>query len=211
MFVQLNCAASVDGKLATRERRQVRISGDEDMERVHGLRARFDAIAVGSGTVLADDPRLTSKSGDDPVRVLVDSRCRTPPGAEALRRGDSQVLVAASGGAPVERVEALEDAGAEVLEVGEGEVDLGLLLEELGSRGIGSLLVEGGGELNFGFFEAGLVDRVSVFTGGRVFGGSDAPTVADGEGFVEADAPSLELMSSEVLGGGVLSEWRVLS
>lgn len=209
VFVQINCAASVDGKISTRERRQVRISSDEDMERVHGLRASFDGIAVGVGTVLADDPKLTSKTGRDPVRVVVDSRCRIPVDAEVLRAGDGPVIVAASKDAPAERVRGLKEAGAEVLRVGEGQTDLELLMGELSARGVESLLVEGGGGLNWGFFEAGLVHRVSVFTGGFVFGGTEAPTVVDGEGFPEEEAPELELVSAEDLGGGVLAEWRV--
>lgn len=209
VFVQLNCAASVDGKLATRERRQVRISSEEDLERVHRLRDRFDGIAVGIGTVMADDPKLTAKGGDDPVRVVVDSRCRTPVDAEVLRRGDSPVVIGASEAAPRESVEALEDAGADVVRAGGDRTDLAALLDALAERGVESLLVEGGGELNFGFFEAGLVDRVTLFTGGCVFGGSSSPTVVDGEGFGEEEAPSLKLEEAEVLGGGVLSGWSV--
>lgn len=210
VFVKINCAATVDGKLATFERAQVRISSDEDMERVHGLRSRFDAIAVGIGTVLADDPKLTSKTGRDPLRVIVDSKARTPVDAEALNSGGPGVIVAASGGARSERVEALEAAGAEVLRAGHGTTDLKLLLDALREREVSSLLVEGGGELNWGFLEEGLVDVMTVFTGGMVFGGSTAPTVVDGPGFAEGDGSKLELVSTKVLGGGVLSEWRVL-
>lgn len=209
VFVQLNCAASVDGKLATRERRQVRISSDEDMERVHRLRHRFDSIAVGIGTVLADDPKLTAKGGEDPVRVVVDSRCRTPVDAELFRRGDSPVVIGASEAAPRDRVEALEGAGADVVRVGEDRTDLAALLDALAERGVSDLLVEGGGELNFGFFEAGLVDRVTLFTGGFVFGGASAPTVVDGDGFDEGEAPRLALEGVEEMGDGVLSGWSV--
>lgn len=210
IFVQINCAASVDGKLATKRRRQVRISSDEDMTRVHILRSRFDAICVGIGTVLADDPKLTARVGSDPVRVVMDSEARTPPDAELFLHGDSPVIIAASNAADWGRVEALEDAGAEVLRLGQKRPDPAMLIDALRDRGIASLLIEGGGTVNWGFFEADLVDRVSVFTGGQIFGGASAPTVIDGEGFEEEEAPELKLENICVLGGGVLTEWSVL-
>ncbi|WP_248896249.1 2,5-diamino-6-(ribosylamino)-4(3H)-pyrimidinone 5'-phosphate reductase [Haloplanus halobius] len=219
MEVVVNAATSVDGKLSTRERRQVRISGDEDFDRVDRLRAAADAVLVGVGTVLADDPHLGVKSesrrverlrnGRDanPARVVADSRGRTPLDATVLDDGaDTCVLV--SEAAPEERRDALRDAGATVIVAGAERVDLAAAFAALEREGVDRLLAEGGGELIYSLFAAGLVDELSVFVGSLVIGGRDAPTLADGEGFVE-DFPSLELVAVDRLDDGVVLQYRV--
>ena len=217
MHVRVNAAVSVDGKLSSRRREQVTISGDDDFDRVDELRAASDAVMVGVGTVLADDPSLTVKDADrreqrtaggdpaNPARVVADSRIRTPPEAAVLDdRADSYLLV--SEAAPTEFVTQMEETGATVLIAGEDRVDLGGALAELETAGIERLFVEGGGELIFSLFEADLVDRLSVFVGSFVIGGRDAPTLADGDGFVET-FPPLELDGVERLDNGVLLEY----
>jgi len=221
MEVVVNAATSVDGKLSTRERRQVRISGEEDFDRVDRLRAAADAVLVGVGTVLADDPHLGVKSEDrrvqrlrngraaNPARVVADSRARTPPDATLLN-DDAETFLLVSQAAPAERLAPLREAGATVIEAGEDRVDLPTALDAVEAAGVDRLLVEGGGEVIFSLFEAGLVDECSVFVGSLVVGGREAPTLADGEGFVE-DFPALELVGVDRLDDGVVLEYRVES
>jgi 2,5-diamino-6-(ribosylamino)-4(3H)-pyrimidinone 5'-phosphate reductase len=222
MEVVVNAATSVDGKLSTRERRQVRISGEADFARVDRLRASADAILVGVGTVLADDPSLVRHDREHrrelrergavrdgpPVRVVADSRARTSVDA-AILDGDPPTHVFVSEAAPAERREALVAAGATVHVTGEERVDLASMCETLDAGGANRLMVEGGGELIFSLFEAELVDRLSVFVGPVVIGGRDAPTLADGAGFVDG-FPELRLDGVERLDGGVLLEWDVV-
>jgi 2,5-diamino-6-(ribosylamino)-4(3H)-pyrimidinone 5'-phosphate reductase len=208
MHVTVNAATSVDGKLASRERTQLAISGPADFDRVDRLRADRDAIMVGVGTVLADDPSLTlseGTAGEDPVRVVADSRARTPPEAQVFE-GSTETIVAVAETAPTERVAALEDAGASIVAAGGDRVDLEAAIDALSDRGLDSLLVEGGGEVIFSLFEVGLVDELSVFVGSILVGGRDAPTLADGPGFT-ADYPDLVLRSVEKLDDGVLLEY----
>lgn len=218
MDVSVNVAASADGKLSSRRREQIKISGEADFERVDRRRAEADAIAVGVGTVLADDPSLvrhderhrqtTRESSAPPARVVFDSTARTPTDAAVLA-GEPTTHVLASEAAPEPRRDALRAAGAELVVAGETRVDLSAGLSMLEARGIERLFVEGGGEVIFSLFEAGLVDELTVYVGNLVIGGRDAPTLADGEGFV-SEFPELELDTVERLDSGVLLEWTVL-
>jgi 2,5-diamino-6-(ribosylamino)-4(3H)-pyrimidinone 5'-phosphate reductase len=219
MEVVVNAATSVDGKLSTRERRQVRISGDADFDRVDRLRAAADAVLVGVGTVLADDPHLGVKSEErrverlrngrpaNPARVVADSRARTPPDATLLD-DDADTYLLVSAAAPTDRLDRLRDAGATVIETAGERVDLAAAADALDAEGIDRVLAEGGGELIFSLFEAGLVDELSVFVGSLVVGGRDAPTLADGEGFVD-EFPALDLVGVDRLDDGVVLRYRV--
>ena len=214
MRVVVNAAMSTDGKLATRRREQLAISGPADFGRVDALRAEVDAVLVGIGTVLADDPSLTVDDPDrlsfrestgrhrQPARVVADSRARTPLDARLLDDA-ARSIVLVSAAAPDERVAALEDAGAAVVRAGDERVDFAAALDALGERGIETVLAEGGGEVIFSLFEADLVDELSVYVAPFVIGGRDAPTLADGEGFVEG-FPQLSLREVERVDEGVL-------
>lgn len=214
MDVVVNAAISADGKLSSRERTQIEISGEEDFARVDQLRAESDAVMVGVGTVLADDPSLTIDSerlqterqerGEtpNPARVVADSRIRTPPDSTVLGE-DADTFLLVSEAAPPDFVDQMETAGATVIEAGENRVDLSAAFDRLESHGIEQLMVEGGGEIIFSLFEAELVDRLSLFVGSLIIGGRDAPTLADGDGFV-SEFPSLELTDVERLDGGVV-------
>lgn len=217
MHVRVNAAVSADGKLSTRRREQLHISGDEDFARVARLRAASDAVLVGVGTVLADEPSLLShdeahrrevgKTGR-PARVVADSLARTPVDAAVLG-GDATTYLLVSDDARDDRLADLADAGAEIVHAGHERVDLPDALTSLEANGIADLLVEGGGEVIFSLFEAGLVDELSTFVGPTILGGRDAPTLVDGEGFVD-EFPELALRAVEEVDGGVLLEWDVL-
>lgn len=221
MHVRVNAAVSADGKLSTRRREQVPISGPEDFARVDELRAEADAVLVGVGTVLADDPHLTVERPDlrearrerdepeHPARVIADSRARTPAEARILDDA-ARTFVLVSDAAPTERRRALSAAGAELIGAGEDRVDLPAAFAALEERGVEDLMIEGGGELLFSCFEAGLVDECSVFVGEVIIGGRDAPTLTDGEGFVDPGSfVSLSLSDVRRLDDGVLLEWDV--
>jgi 2,5-diamino-6-(ribosylamino)-4(3H)-pyrimidinone 5'-phosphate reductase len=218
MHVAVNAAVSADGKLSSRRRDRIAISGEADFARVDRRRAAADAVAVGVGTVLSDDPSLTrfdephraDVHGPDaapPARVVVDSRCRTPPGAAVLR-GDPATYVLTSEAASAADRDALTAAGATLVTAGAERVDLTAAFEALAADGVDHVMVEGGGELIFSLFEAGLVDELSTYVGNLVIGGRDAPTLADGEGFIE-EFPALSLDSVERVDDGVLLEWTV--
>ncbi|MFB6105726.1 MAG: 2,5-diamino-6-(ribosylamino)-4(3H)-pyrimidinone 5'-phosphate reductase [Halobacteriaceae archaeon] len=218
MRVVANAAVSVDGKLSTRRREQLRISGPDDFDRVDALRADCDAVLVGVGTVLADDPSLTVDDPDrlagreargdtpQPARVVADSRGRTPPDARVLDDAATTYLLV-SEAAPADRLDALADR-ATVLTAGADRVALGAAFEDLAAAGVDRLLVEGGGELLASLFADGLVDELSVFVGSLVVGGRDAPTLVDGDGFVES-FPRLDLASVRRLDDGVLLTYDV--
>lgn len=219
-FIFINSAMSADGKLSTKERKQVKISGKLDFERVDELRAYADAIMVGIGTVLADDPSLTIKSperkaarkasgkSENPVRIVVDSAARTPLNADIFKKGEGLRIIAVSNSAPEERIKTLEEK-ARVMKTGADKVDLTELAAKLKEMGINTLMVEGGATLNWGMLSAGLVDEIYTFVGNLIIGGKTAPTFTDGEGFTEAELPGLELLSAEKIEEGVLLKWKV--
>ncbi len=215
-FVFINSAMSADGKISSKERRQVRISGKCDLARVDLLRAESDAIMVGVGTVRADDPKLRVKSeglrlerracgrADTPLRIVADSRAKTPLTARVLGPG---CIIATSGFAPQERLEMLSRR-SEVLICGQERVDLEGLLSRLYERGVRKLMVEGGATLNWSLIKMGLVDEIYVYVGASIIGGATAPTLVDGDGFV-AGFSRLYLQDVERLDDGLLIRWSV--
>ena len=198
-FIHVNCAMSADGKIAGSNRKQVRISSDEDKQRVKNLRRQYDAILVGVGTVLADDPHLTVKGAtyeENPIRIVIDPHGRTPH--EALVVNDAAPTIILTD----DYCEKTWD-NADVLRCGT-PLDLELAMDALAKAGIESILVEGGGETIASFFRKGMVDRYTVFVGSMIIGGRISPTPVDGDGWIAEGGIGLELKNSEVLGNGVL-------
>lgn len=216
-FVFINSAMSLDGKISNENREQVRISTPEDFEVVDRLRAESDAIMVGIGTVLSDDPKLTIKSeqlrkkrleagrSENPLRVVVDSRARIPLDAQILNQM-AETLVAVSEAADRKKLDELEKK-ARVFVSGKSRVDLTALMEHLYSIGVRRLMVEGGSELNYSLVRLGLVDEIRVFYSGIIIGGKLSPTLVSGRSF-EAPIPA-KLKSVEVLGNGVAVVWEI--
>jgi len=220
-YVVVNIAMSADGKISTRDRRQVRISGAQDFTRVDRLKAGCDAVMVGIGTVLADDPSLTVKSeeclhyrrkqgwDDHPLRVVVDSSGATPADASILHTGMGKRVVAVSKRADPIKISVLEKK-ATVLVAGKDEVDLVVLMDELGNLGVHRIMVEGGGTLIAGLMKAGLVNEIYTFIGNIIIGGKDAPTITDGDGFIkESEFTRLTLLEARRIDNGILLHWKV--
>jgi diaminohydroxyphosphoribosylaminopyrimidine deaminase / 5-amino-6-(5-phosphoribosylamino)uracil reductase len=186
--VTLKAAMTLDGRIATRTGESRWITGDAARADVHQRRDRVDAILVGSGTVLADDPLLNVRDvrgGRDPVRVILDGRLRTPARAKMLHSGSAaKTIVVTTRDAPARRVLALEAVGAEVLRLTgrAGKVNLKVLLAELARRELVSVLVEGGAETHAAFLAAGLCDRLLLYVAPKAVGGGRAPAWLGGDG-----------------------------
>ena len=200
--VILSAAASVDGKIATRTG-DSKLSSDGDIARLHELRSRTDAILVGKNTVLRDDPMLTVRhaSGPNPVRIILDSNGEIPKDCRILRTAACvPTILAVSERVGAARLEELASC-TEVIVAGQNSVDVALLLKLLAGRGIKSVLVEGGGTVNWEFVRLGLFDEVVVTISPYLLGGNDAISLVRGEGFAAiADSPPLRLKSARQLG-----------
>ena len=209
-FVALKTAMTLDGKIATAAGQSQWITNEASRYETHRLRDVYDGILVGINTALADNPALTTRlkeyPGRNPVRIVVDSRARLPLESKLVTDGAARTIVAVTAGAPADRLEALRSAGAEVIVAGSGDqVDMHSLMEQLGAMKISSVLVEGGGSVNFSLLQAGLVDRVYAFIAPKLVGGRDALTPVEGEGFQELDrAVELENIQLRQLGSDVL-------
>jgi riboflavin-specific deaminase C-terminal domain len=191
---------SADGKIAGDDRKQVTISSEEDKTRVKNLRKKYDAILVGVGTVIADNPHLTVKELDydtNPVRIVLDPHGRTPDDALVLDDRAPTVIVVSKN--------CKTEWDCEEIIYSDEEINLLKVLEELAEEiGIESILVEGGGETIAHFFKNKLVDRYTVYIGGKIIGGKNAPTPVDGNGWITEEGIDLILKDTEVLGNGVL-------
>lgn len=202
-FVTMKAAMTLDGKIATRTGASRWISGERSREFGHRLRHQNDAIMAGIGTVLADNPRLTSRQpaeGRTPLRVIVDSRARTPLDACVVTGNYGRTLLAVTEEAPAERLAQLQEKGVEILRLPAGDagrVPLSGLLDELGRREISSVLVEGGSTLNYALMAEDLVDKVCFFIAPLIFGGAAAPSPVGGAG-VEAVGDAWHVRDVEI-------------
>jgi diaminohydroxyphosphoribosylaminopyrimidine deaminase/5-amino-6-(5-phosphoribosylamino)uracil reductase len=215
-FVTLKAAASLDGFIADgrppaggMRPAPVWLTGPAARRVAHELRAAHDAVLVGSGTVLADDPRLTVRLPSDAgrpnklVRVVLDGRLRTPPTAKVLG-GGAPTLVFTKRGAPRARVRALRAKGAEVVEVAapRGRLALLAVLRTLGALDLQSVLVEGGAAVHGAFIDAGLVDAVALFVAPRLLGGGVPIAAGRGRGVFHGlalDAPLVRRVGPDLL------------
>lgn len=197
-FVLWKAAMTLDGKIATRTADSRWVTGEKSRAYVHRLRAQSDAIMVGIGTVLADDPSLTNRQDakiakeakDQPIRIVVDSEGSVSLDAKILS-DEAPTIVALRKSAPVANIDRLRNAGVRVLEVSDdgSRIDPGCLLRKLGNMGIHYVLLEGGGELAASMIAAGLVDRGLIFIAPKIVGGRDAKSPVEGEGIgLMADA-----------------------
>ena len=207
-LVTMKIAATLDGRTATHKGESQWITGDEARARGHLLRAQSDAIMIGSGTALIDDPMLTCRlpglEDRSPIRIVVDSRLSLPlTGKLVASAGDIPLWLLTRTGNPPERRAALGECGVEVIEVGpgpDGTVDLSAGLRELGERGLTRLLVEAGGHLAAALLRQDLVDRLAWFRAPMLIGGDGLPAAVSFGTDNLADAPRWRLLSAASLG-----------
>lgn len=191
-YVTLKAGMTLDGQIATASGESQWITSKLSRQEVHQLRAQMDAVLVGVGTVLPDNPSLTARTGAQlnnlaprqPLRIVVDSRLRIPLNAQILsRQNEARTIVATTGLAPAARRSALQKKGIETITLPavHGRVSLPALFKELGRRGIISLLVEGGSEMNAAMLKAKLVNHVRLYLAPTLLGGLNAKGVIGGK------------------------------
>ena len=213
-FATAKFAMSLDGKIATHTGDSKWVTGPEARSLVQHMRRETDAIMVGANTVAADDPQLTARGDDNlplprqPVRVTLDSHCRMPLESQLLRQ-PGLTLVYTTPNAPATNIRALEQAGAEVVQVSATKAGLVCplgVLENLGKRGVVNLLVEGGGKTLGSLFDDGLVDKVHAFIAPVIIGGMDAASPVEGTGAdIMAHAIRLERSITQRIG----TDWLI--
>lgn len=188
-YIVMKTAMTLDGKIATAIGESRWITGAAAREEVHKMRDIYDGILVGIGTVLSDDPSLTtrlSNGGRNPVRIIVDSMARTPLCAKVVTDGLAPTLLAVTSEAPVEKLESLKAVGVEILVINDGDrVDLKMLFAALGARKISSILVEGGSTINGTLIGEKLPDKFHFFIAPKLIGGKEAPSPIGGNGIVQ--------------------------
>lgn len=190
-FVVMKYAMTLDGKIAAYTGESKWITGEEARNHVHRQRHRYRAIMVGVGTVLADDPLLTCRlpGGRNPIRIICDTNLQTPMTSQIVATAKEIPTILATCCTDREKHCAYEKNGCRILTVEQkdGHVDLSLLMETLGQEQIDSILLEGGGTLNWAALESGIVRKVQAYIGPKLFGGQTAKTPIEGKGVPSPD------------------------
>jgi 2,5-diamino-6-(ribosylamino)-4(3H)-pyrimidinone 5'-phosphate reductase len=204
---------TVDGKIATKDS-SMKISGKQDLIRVHELRKKYDAIMVGINTVVIDNPKLTihkieASKEENPIRIIIDSKARTPTDALILNN-EAKTIIIVSENAPEENIRKIEKK-CDILVCGDNHVNLKEALNKLYDIGIKSILLEGGSTLNFSMFKEGLIDEVSICIGSKILGGTSSKTFVDGEGFEPENCVNLELKKIEKIDNDVVLSYNVIN
>ncbi len=213
-FVILKIAESLDGKIATNTGESKWITGEKAREYAHKLRDENDAVLVGIGTVLRDNPSLTTrlknKKGKDPIRVVVDSSLRIGPSSKILtQKSDARTIIATSKTASKNKIEKIKKTGAEIilLKTKNGKIPLAQLMKELGRREIISLMIEGGSEIAASAIKEAVVDKVVFFIAPKIITGRDAKPSIGGEGISKLkDALALKDVSVKRVGEDIMVE-----
>lgn len=186
-FVVMKNAMSLDGKIATVTGESQWISGESSRKQVHSLRHELAGIMVGIETIIKDDPQLTSRTlnSRNPIRIVVDSQLRIPIASKVLTQQDkAKTIVATTKRANNEKLDTLKQMGIEVIviKVKCERVDLRELMKVIGAKGIDSILLEGGANLNFSALEEGIVDKIQSYIAPKIIGGKEAKTAVEGAG-----------------------------
>ncbi|MDW0152512.1 MAG: 2,5-diamino-6-(ribosylamino)-4(3H)-pyrimidinone 5'-phosphate reductase [Nitrososphaeraceae archaeon] len=186
LYVILNAAMSIDGKISSRSN-DSSFSSKMDLVRVHKLRASVDGIVIGISTVLEDNPMLNvryfSAGTKNPARIIIDSKARIPLNSRIIRSSKKiQTIIATTHNASSKKIKELEKVGAQVLFSGKGKVNIKNLFQVLERLDFKKILVEGGGEINWSVLKLGLADELIVTISPVVIGGRDSKTLVEGEG-----------------------------
>lgn len=216
-WVVLKTAMTLDGKIAAFTGDSYWVTGEEARMRVQEMRRNCMGIMVGAGTVQMDNPLLNCRLDGNvrqPVRIIIDSGARIALNSRLVETaGEYRTIVAHTGRAGTEKLSALSEKGVELLACAEEEnrVDLGDLMRQLGSMGIDSVLLEGGGQLNESFLRRGLVDEVYTFIAPKIIGGSEAKTPVEGSGIAKmSEAIQLKEINCERIGEDILVKGRII-
>ncbi|MBQ1393763.1 MAG: bifunctional diaminohydroxyphosphoribosylaminopyrimidine deaminase/5-amino-6-(5-phosphoribosylamino)uracil reductase RibD [Lachnospiraceae bacterium] len=185
-YVAMKYAMTMDGKIATRTGASKWITGEAARNHVQTLRHAYKGIMVGIGTVLADNPMLNCRmqGGIDPVRIVCDTHLRIPMDCQIVQTADTIETILATSTNEKEKIDQLIKKGVQILQIPEkdGCIDLNLLMQTLGEKGIDSILLEGGGRLNDSFLREKLIQKAYVYLAPKIFGGEDAKTPVEGIG-----------------------------
>jgi diaminohydroxyphosphoribosylaminopyrimidine deaminase/5-amino-6-(5-phosphoribosylamino)uracil reductase len=210
-FVILKVAATLDGKMATRNGDSKWISGEASRHLVHRWRDRVDGVLVGIGTVLKDDPMLTARirKGRDPYRIVLDSRLKIPEEAKVIGTSPSKTIIASTEKAPKDKIEKLEQKGVQILllDSKQGKINLKSCLSKLGEIGMMSLMVEGGSQVNGSFLDEGLIDKLFLFLSPKIMGDPQALGIFGGKGVSSVqEAIVLKEIMTRKIGEDILIE-----
>lgn len=212
-YVVMKYAMTLDGKIATASGKSRWITGEKARMHVHNLRHELMGIMVGVGTVLTDNPSLNCRlhcslqGKKNLIRIICDSALRTPFESRVVQTAGEQKTILACLAQEAEKKKLYEEAGCEIIELPEkdGHMDLKALMRELGSRGVDSILLEGGGTLNASALQSGIVHEVHAYIAPKIFGGAEAKTPVMGQGIdTPAEAFQLEDIRLEQLGEDIL-------
>lgn len=215
-FVVMKNAMSLDGKIATVTGESQWISGESSRKQVHSLRHELAGIMVGIETIIKDDPQLTSRTlnGRNPIRIVVDSQLRIPITSKVLTQQDkAKTIVATTRRANKEKLDTLKQMDIEVLVTKEkgGRVDLKELMKLLGAKGIDSILLEGGANLNFSALEEGIVDKIQSYIAPKIIGGKEAKTAVEGAGIqLLKNAFQIDRMTPVMVGEDLFVEGYII-
>jgi 2,5-diamino-6-(ribosylamino)-4(3H)-pyrimidinone 5'-phosphate reductase len=208
-YVIINCAMSADGKIASQTGKQLRISSEEDIERMYNLRNKCDAVLVGIKTVLNDNPKLTVKekyvkNPKQPIRIVLDTYCKTPINSLVVNNVSKTIIVTAE--------ECRKNFGdnVEIIRCKKDKfdfIDLEELLDIFSKKGIKKLMVEGGGKVIWNFLKSTFVDDFFVYVGPMLIGGKNTPTIS---GFLDDNKIiNLKLIDTKTIGSGILLHFKL--
>jgi len=213
-YVIINCAMSLDGKIASPSGKQIKISSDEDIKRMYQLRNECDAVLVGINTVLSDDPKLTVKekyvpNPQQPIRVILDSTCKTPKQALILNNKAQTIIITAKGNEQPPIENHIEIIGCKT--DNDGHINIEAMLQILAEKNIKKVLVEGGGTVIWSFIQHKCVDDMFVYIGSMIIGGKNTPKIImDNAIDNKHEVIPLNLIKTKKMGEGILLHYRLI-
>lgn len=203
-YVTLKSATSLDGKIATVSGESKWITSEESRLDVHKYRHQHDGILVGVNTIIKDNPELTTRlplGGKNPIRIILDTNLRTPPGAKIVNDNKAPTWIIVGKNAAAEKIQTMNEKQAQVIEMSFDTLNIHNVLKLLAEKGITSLFVEGGSQINGSFIKAKAINQVITYIAPKIIGGTSAPTSIGGEGFEKMnEVLSLQIKSIETIG-----------